>query len=123
MLRVAGAVESASEHSLARAIVAAATARSAIADASDFRAMTGRVVDAAVEDVRYAVGGPALLREGSLTEPVELASRARGRWERGAAVLDLVRGDEIVGALALEDEVCAEAAPRWLSSRRSAARS
>ncbi len=109
VLRIAGAVESDSEHPLARAIVAAAKERGSVAMATDFRSITGHGVEATVEGQRYAVGGPALLRERQLDEPAELASRSQ-RWkERGAAVLYLVRGDVIVGGLALEDEIRPEA--------------
>src|SRR5688572_14698231 len=58
VLRLAGGVESDSEHPLARAIVAAARARGPIAAANDFRSITGRGVEAAVDGDRYAVGGP-----------------------------------------------------------------
>ena len=109
VLRLAGGVESDSEHPLARAIVAAARERGPIADATGFRSITGRGVEALVEGSPHVVGGPALLRERSLTEPVELLDRIRAWKGRGAAVLYLVRGERIVGALALEDEVRPEA--------------
>jgi Cu2+-exporting ATPase len=109
VLRLAGGVESDSEHPLARAIVAAAGARGGVARASAFRAIPGRGVEALVDGTPFAVGGPALLRERSLTEPAELRPRADEWRGRGAAVLYLVRGDAIVGALALEDQVRPEA--------------
>ncbi|MGH2731452.1 MAG: heavy metal translocating P-type ATPase [Actinomycetota bacterium] len=109
VLRLAGGVEADSEHPLARAIVAAARQRGELARASDFRSITGRGVEAAIDGRRYAVGGPALLRERGLTEPEALGSRVEGWKARGAAVLHLLRADEIVGALALEDQVRPEA--------------
>jgi Cu2+-exporting ATPase len=80
-----------------------------VAAATDFRSLTGRGVEAVVEGERYAVGGPALLRERSLTEPGALTAWADGWRARGAAVLYLVRGDLVLGALALEDEIRPEA--------------
>ncbi|MFP5317723.1 MAG: heavy metal translocating P-type ATPase [Acidimicrobiia bacterium] len=111
VLRVAAAVEADSEHPLARAIVSAAAARAgtAVPRASEFRSITGRGVEASVDGTRYAVGGPALLRERNLDVPAALAEPVAAWEERGAAVLHLVRGDEVVGALALEDEVRPEA--------------
>ena len=109
VLRLAGGVESDSEHPLARAIVTAAKERGPIATASDFRSITGRGVEADSEGSSYAVGGPALLRERSLAEPDDLTKWSEGWKGRGAAVLYLVKGDEIVGGLALEDEVRPEA--------------
>jgi Cu2+-exporting ATPase len=80
-----------------------------VANATGFRSITGRGVEADVDGRPYAVGGPALLRERSLAEPPELAEWSGGWKARGAAVLYLVRSDEIVGGLALEDEVRPEA--------------
>jgi Cu2+-exporting ATPase len=103
-LQLAAAVEADSEHPLAKAIVAAAKRPAAnLASAKDFRSLTGRGVEATVDGVRYAVGGPALLRE--------LGAEALGTDERGAAVLHLVRLDDgkVLAAFALEDEIRPEA--------------
>jgi P-type Cu2+ transporter len=106
VLALAAAVESDSEHPLAKAIVTAAQRASGqVPQARDFRSITGRGVEATVDGVRAAVGGPALLRERILTEPEHL-SRHVDEWkQRGAAVLYVVQNDEVYGALALEDEV------------------
>jgi len=110
-LSFAAAVEAESEHPLARALVtAAATAGGGEVLGSGFRSLTGRGVEADIDDVAYAVGGPALLRERSLTSPQALVGEI-GSWvDRGAAVLYLVEGDRVVAAFALEDEVRPEAA-------------
>ena len=109
VLALAAAVESDSEHPLARAITAAGAARGPVPTASSFRSHTGRGVEAVVDGRRLTVGGPAMLRERGLAEPPELAA-ATSRWvSRGAAVLHLVGDDGVLGALALEDEVRPEA--------------
>jgi P-type Cu2+ transporter len=123
LLALAAAVESDSEHPLARAIVAAAgeratgaqaaragapsaaPARGGVAVASGFRALTGRGVRADVDGATVAVGGPALLRELGVEVPGALAGKVDGWARRGAAVLYVVREGEVVGALALEDAV------------------
>jgi P-type Cu2+ transporter len=107
LLRIAAAVEADSEHPLARAIVAAADSNVRVA--SSFRSLTGRGVEAVVDDVAYAVGGPALLRERSLGVPSAL-ERSSAEWSaRGATVLYVARGGEVIGAIALEDEIRPEA--------------
>jgi P-type Cu2+ transporter len=118
VLRLAGAVESDSEHPLARAIVGAARQRGDLPPATEFGAMTGRGVAATLDGVRYAVGGPALLRERHLDEPPEIQERI-GEWKsRGAAVLYLMRSDAVIGALALEDAVRPEAKEAVAELRR-----
>jgi P-type Cu2+ transporter len=109
VLRIAGGVESDSEHPLARAIVAAARQRGELGQAANFRSLTGRGVEAEVDGVAYAVGGPNLLRERGVTVPDELQAQVEPWQARGAAVLHLVRGTDAIGSFALEDEVRPEA--------------
>jgi len=105
LLALAGAVESDSEHPLARAIVTAARERGELAKAHDFRSITGRGVEATIDGEAVAVGGPALLRERGLDEPQNLHDHVQEWKQRGASVLYVVRRNKIVGALALEDEI------------------
>ncbi|THV41669.1 heavy metal translocating P-type ATPase [Glycomyces buryatensis] len=113
VLHLAAAVESDSEHPLARAIVTYhGHEHGEGAHASDFRSRTGKGVEATVDGRRYAVGGPALLRELDIEAPSELESDIDTWSGRGATVLHLIAlGDEtkVLGAIALEDEVRPEA--------------
>jgi Cu2+-exporting ATPase len=109
VLRIAGGVESDSEHPLARAIVAAARERGEVAAAGDFRSLTGRGVEATVDGITYAVGGPALLRERGATVPAGMEDVLAGWRDRGAAVLHLVADGRVIGAFELEDEIRPEA--------------
>ena len=106
LLAVAAAVEADSEHPLARAIVAAARERDIdVPRATGFRSMTGRGVEARVEGVTIAVGGPALVRERDVEVPDQLTDEI-DRWRgRGAAVLTVVSDEGVLGAFALEDQV------------------
>ena len=108
LLRSAAAVEASSEHPLGRAVVEAAQRLGGVPVATDFRSITGRGVEATVDGALVAVGGPALIRERTLDLPTDLKG-AIEEWEgRGSSVLYVVRGDDVVGALALEDEVRSE---------------
>jgi P-type Cu2+ transporter len=106
ILALAAAVESDSEHPLARAIVNLANEKGLdVPAASGFKAIAGRGVEATVGDTNVAVGGPAMLRERSLDTPSEISNDIQEWQERGAAVLQIVADNTVIGALALEDEV------------------
>ena len=107
VVRTAAAVEAESEHPLARAIVSAAGDN--VLKATNFRSITGRGVTADIDGATYAVGGPALLRLRQLEVPASLRDAVNGWEQRGAAVLYLATDTEIVGAMALEDEIRPEA--------------
>jgi Cu2+-exporting ATPase len=63
-----------------------------------------------VDGRRYAIGGPALLRERDLSLPTELAEVV-GEWQqRGASVLHLIDDDRVLASFALEDAVRPESA-------------
>ncbi len=109
VLAEAAAVESESEHPLARAIVRAAREHGAVPPARDFKAMSGRGVEATLDGTRIAVGGPALLRERNLDVPDELLRETEPWQSRGASILYLVRNGAVTGAFALEDRVRPEA--------------
>jgi len=111
LLALAAGVEAESEHPLARAIVTAARDRGVTSrGVVNARAMTGRGVLGMVDGQAVAVGGPNLLREKGWDIPRELHSQVDGWKRRGAAVLYVVRDDDVIGALALEDQVRSESA-------------
>jgi len=110
LLEVAAAVEADSEHPLAKAIVRAHSDRVPAGRgrgvvASEFRSLTGRGVQAVVNGAEVAVGGPAFLREYGVPEPAELEAEVAAWKGRGAAVLHVVRDGQVLGAIALEDEI------------------
>ncbi len=111
LLTLAAAVEIDSEHPLARAIVRRAQeSHLALPKASRFRAIAGRGVEAIINGSAVAVGGPTMLRERDLTVPPALCEQTATWTDRGAAVLHVVRDGQIIGALALEDQIRPEAA-------------
>lgn len=106
LLALAAAVEADSEHPLARALVAAARERGLkIPTADGFTSLTGRGVRAVIDGRAVHVGGPALLRELGLQEPQALATTTGSWMDRGAAVLHVVDGGAVLGAISLEDAV------------------
>jgi Cu2+-exporting ATPase len=120
VLGLAAAVEADSEHPLARSIVAAARERGLTIPAADgFTSLTGRGVRATIDGRMVQVGGPALLRELGLQEPPALAAATAAWLGRGAAVLHVVDGGTVLGAVSLEDAVRPESyqAVRALQAR------
>jgi Cu+-exporting ATPase len=104
-LRLTAGAESASEHPLARAVVAAAEDRNlTVPPARDFRATPGMGVTASVEDHAVAVGSPRFV-EG---EGVDLAP-ARGRIETlqaaGNTVVVLAVDGKVAALFAIADRI------------------
>ncbi|SDT28741.1 Cu2+-exporting ATPase [Jiangella sp. DSM 45060] len=105
LLALAAAAERDSEHPLATAVVAAATQRGDIPAATEFRSLTGKGVRAVVGGAQVSVGGPGLLRDLELSVPSSIEPQV-GEWAgAGSTVLHVVRDGEVLGALALADEI------------------
>ena len=110
VLRLAAALERASEHPLAAAVVAAASARGlAPAEAGAFRAVPGKGVVGEVEGRAVALGNAALLRELGLPEAAAAARADALAAEGGTVVLVAIDGRP-AGLLAVADPVKASAA-------------
>ena len=111
LLGQAAAVESSSEHPLAKAIVAEAQRRGVTHwAATDFKALPGRGAEALVKGRRVVVGGPRLLTEANVTVPPELEKRTAAWVSEGKTVLYAVAQGGLLGAFALEDEIRPESA-------------
>ena len=105
-LRLAAAVEQDAEHPVAQAIVTSARERRIeIPRVSDFNAISGYGVEAAVDGRRVAVGGPNLLRKLHLTPPTDLADFTRAADAQGQGVIYLIEGDRILAAFTVADAV------------------
>ncbi|TMF37415.1 MAG: cadmium-translocating P-type ATPase [Chloroflexi bacterium] len=104
---LAAAVETDSEHPLARAITDGAKARGiSIPVASAFEPLAGRGARAQVEGHAVAVGGPRMLADLGLAPD----DRAAGWDASGRTVLHVVVDGHVAGVLALEDEIRPESA-------------
>ncbi|HJP70158.1 MAG TPA: heavy metal translocating P-type ATPase [Candidatus Limnocylindria bacterium] len=106
LLELAAAVESDSEHPLARAIVRGAADRgvSPVA-ATAFEALPGRGARAVVVGRSVSVGGPRLLEELGLEPPADLSTQTDGWAAEGRTVLHVVADGRVLGAVSAEDEI------------------
>ena len=102
----AAAVESNSEHPLAKAIVAEAKRRGvAQLSATNFEALAGRGAKALVEGETVVVGGPRLLTEAKVTVPTEVGKLITAWTTDGKTVLYAFAQDRLLGSFAVEDEI------------------
>ena len=102
VLALAASAEAESEHPLAKAIVRAARARGlALAGATGFQSSPAVGVTATVDGQVVRVGGPRLLEEVG-ANPIAAVAEWR---DQGSIVLHVVRDGEVVGGLALADEI------------------
>lgn len=105
LLSLAAAVESASEHPLARAIVSAAFERNLTPPAvEDFEAVAGRGVVAMIGERRVVAGSPTFLAEQGIAI-AEFEEAIRGLEEIGRTVLMVARDEQVLGVIAIGDEV------------------
>ncbi|WP_027492038.1 cation-translocating P-type ATPase [Rhodanobacter sp. OR444] len=111
LLALAAAVDAASEHPLAQAVVQAAFARGLkLPEVEDFEAVPGKGVVARLAGAsdRLTVGSPGFLAErGVCTTP--LASRIEHLENEGRTVIGVARENRLLGVLALGDELRADA--------------
>jgi Cu+-exporting ATPase len=104
-LRLAAAVEGASEHPIARAVLRAATARGLdLPQATDFASVTGHGVRAMVEGQAVLVGTARFLRDQGI-DPAALEPTAQGWAAQGRTPLYLAAEGRALAALAVSDPV------------------
>jgi Cu2+-exporting ATPase len=109
LIALAAAVESNSEHPLAKAIVAEAKRRNLTQlSAENFEALPGRGAKALVEGKSVEIGGPRLLTEAKVTVPPEIEKLTTAWASDGKTVLYAVAQGGLLGAFAVEDEIRAE---------------
>jgi Cu2+-exporting ATPase len=106
LLALTAAVESNSEHPLAKAIVSEAKRRKLDQlSATNFEALPGRGAKAFVEDKSVEIGGPRLLTEAKVTAPPDI-EKLTSEWAAdGKTVLYAVEEGRLIGAFAVEDEI------------------
>jgi P-type Cu2+ transporter len=102
----AAAVESNSEHPLAKAIVAEAARRGLTRlAATNFEALPGRGAKALVDGTSIEIGGPRLVTESTVTVPPEVAKLTTAWASDGKTILYAITQGRLLGAFAVEDEI------------------
>jgi Cu+-exporting ATPase len=105
VLRLAGALESASEHPVARAIAAAARAVGRLPEVDEFRSRDGLGVEGIVEGRHVVVGRPSLVSSLSTALPAELEKALRAAHQRGATAVVVGWDGAPRGVVAVADTV------------------
>jgi Cu2+-exporting ATPase len=105
LLGLAAAVESESEHPIARAIVRAAQGLGDHPAVRNVESLTGRGVRATVDGRTVSVGGPGLLKELGVEIPRALGQQVEVRRQAGSTVLYVTSDHQVQGAIVVEDEI------------------
>ncbi len=104
VLRLAGSLEHASEHPVARAIAAAAGTETALAPVEGFRSVDGLGVEGVVDGHSVVVGRPGFLTERGLGLPEELTAALAVEEARGRTVVAAGWDGAAHALLAVTDE-------------------
>jgi Cu+-exporting ATPase len=118
LLRLAAAVERASEHPLALAVVAAARERGiALPEVADFDSPTGKGAVGLVEGRRITLGNASFLKERGL-DPAALEPEADALRRDGATAIFMGVDGQAAGVLAIADPVKATTAEAIAALRK-----
>ena len=105
LLGIAASIERGSEHPLAAAIVAAASARGAtIAAAVSVRAVTGKGITGQVGGKDVSLGNEALLADLKVA-PSALLAQVQALREEGQTVMFVIEGGRVAGLLGVADPI------------------
>jgi Cu2+-exporting ATPase len=105
LLALAAAVESESEHPIARAIVQAAASPDDHPHARDVESLTGRGVRGTVDGRTVSVGSPGLLADLGLEITADIDGQLVAWREAGSTVLYVADDHQVLGAIVVEDEI------------------
>lgn len=106
VLRLAGAVEHASEHPIAQAIARAATAEAGeLPEVASFQSVPGKGVSGVVDGHAVLVGRDALLADWALTLPAPLADAKAAAEASGRTAVAVAWDGEVRGLLVVADQV------------------
>ncbi|MBF6057464.1 heavy metal translocating P-type ATPase [Thiomicrorhabdus heinhorstiae] len=114
LLLEVGSIEHLSEHSIGQAVSESIAARYEYKNADwlkveNFKAVSGKGVEADISGRKYALGTARWLREEGIELPVKLFEKAQQHAEKGQTAVWIACNDEVVGVLFLEDQIRADA--------------
>jgi Cu+-exporting ATPase len=119
LLAVAAATEASSEHPLAQAVLRAALERGLhLPTVEDFESFTGLGVEARIEGTQILVGRPRFLEEKGI-DLSALAARIAALEEAGRTVIAVSRDGQLLGAIALGDELRPDAVEAVVAMRKA----
>ncbi|WP_028568755.1 heavy metal translocating P-type ATPase [Salinispora tropica] len=105
LLRLAGALEAASEHPIAQAVAVGAAEAGPLPPVADFANLEGLGVEGVVDGHRVLVGRPRLLRERGLHVPEEMVTAGATAQAAGATAVLVAWDGRARGLLAVADVV------------------
>ena len=105
VLRLAGAVESASEHPIARAIAGSAAAGGPLPEVESFSSVAGRSATGVVEGHAVAVGSLGLLAEWSVHPDAEITASIERAGANGTTAVVVAWDGKARGILTVADSV------------------
>jgi Cu2+-exporting ATPase len=107
---LAAAVESRSEHPIARALIDAASGGSRIPESTGFESLAGRGVTATVEGRTLTVASARLVTERGIRLPAELVAQQKAASAAGETLVYLLDGDTPLAMFGIADVVRSESA-------------
>ena len=106
LLTLAAALETSSEHPLARAIVQEAKdAKLPVPDVANFQSTTGGGVSGEIADRTVRVGKEGFLRDHNIEIPGELAARSTELQDMAQTVVWVSADDQAIGLLGISDPI------------------
>jgi P-type E1-E2 ATPase len=119
LLALAAAAEASSEHPLGQAILNEALNRGLdVPEVDSFQSVTGRGVAAQINGARILAGRSEFLREGGV-ELGPLAERVAAFEDLGRTVILVSRDRQLLGLIALGDEIRTDAEPAVVAMKRA----
>jgi Cu2+-exporting ATPase len=104
IIRLAASVDSYSEHPIAKAILAYASAKKiSLGEIKDFTRIAGKGAEARVDGLMITVGGVGIFEDKNISLFSDVAPNIAIEQRKGKTIIYVLRDSELVGVLALAD--------------------